>query len=412
MLLEDVNKKNLIFQTLSNVLIESFSSHVLPMVKQHIAILIDVNFEFVERRWANLSEYIEFYQNDLLYYINGSKETRLKFIDTFEKKFIEKANNRILPEIVSKVSEYYVDLSMKEMRQYISESKDAKELILQLVDKVLIEIACTNRVMSQNNSSPNIDTGNAFANAIVKEIQKIIDSLINDERYSFSTFYLQYQKKFADTMQYFFIEAREVPYASSIIDGIALESISDAENELEILPDFSINKDDLINGFVSKADNSKAKIEFTPEDCIKEDCQRERYLEEMDKALVEKEKQDLITRKSCKIRENDTGYSYEILFDEILDGARTIVIHDSYIVRNYQLNNLAKFCAVAKKLGNPEKIKLITKQCNKNEIDDSLKEFKQNLKMHKIEFEVEYSTTIMIDVLNLTTGGLLFLVSD
>jgi ATP-dependent Lon protease len=82
------------------------------------------------------------------------------------------------------------------------------------------------------------------------------------------------------------------------------------------------------------------------------------------------------------------------LFGDVLPGARSIIIHDSYIEKDHQLENLIKFCSMAKKICSPEKIKLITKQCNKIKIDEKLKEFKQNLKKHKIEFEVEYSPTI------------------
>jgi hypothetical protein len=392
MLKDDVDKYKQLFDLLNNSFVEIFLSSIYQNIAKQIQDTVRANFEYAENRWRSSSEDTKPYKKELLYYLNGCKETRIKFIDTFNKILIGKIDKNLLPKIYSEVSEYYIKLSMQEMRKYISEDQDSKALIIQLANKFRNDINYANKIMYMDGYAKILDSDTV--RSIQIEIKKIISSFINEEKSLFQIYYSQHCKRYSDTIQYYFLQGREGSIAKSAFDDFALESISEAEDEVKTLPDFSINKAELIKNFSYLTATNIRQINYTPEDYIREDYEISHRLDEMEKLMVGKEEQECIEKRSLKICENDTGYSYEKLFGDVLPGSRSIIIHDSYIEKDHQLKNLINFCCVAKKLGSPERIKLVTKQCNKIKIDEKLKEFKQNIKMHKIEFEVEYSSTI------------------
>ena len=67
--------------------------------------------------------------------------------------------------------------------------------------------------------------------------------------------------------------------------------------------------------------------------------------------------------KSLDIRHGDTGYSYDNLFAEYLDGPKTIELQEPYLTNVYQQQNLTRFAEMIVKIGTCKKFMLTTKLC-------------------------------------------------
>ena len=71
--------------------------------------------------------------------------------------------------------------------------------------------------------------------------------------------------------------------------------------------------------------------------------------------ITKEPKDDIIPQgpqpKSLDIRHGDTGYSYDNLFAEYLDGAKNIELQEPYLSNIYQLQNLTRFAEMIVKLG-------------------------------------------------------------
>jgi len=61
-----------------------------------------------------------------------------------------------------------------------------------------------------------------------------------------------------------------------------------------------------------------------------------------------------------EIMDGETGYTYERIFCPYLNTARRIRIEDPYIRLRHQIDNFARFCALAIRIGNVEHIELVT----------------------------------------------------
>ena len=61
-----------------------------------------------------------------------------------------------------------------------------------------------------------------------------------------------------------------------------------------------------------------------------------------------------------EIMDGETGYTYERIFCPYLNSARRIRIEDPYIRLRHQIDNFARFCALAIRIGNVEHIELVT----------------------------------------------------
>lgn len=64
--------------------------------------------------------------------------------------------------------------------------------------------------------------------------------------------------------------------------------------------------------------------------------------------------------KHFTIKYGDTGYTYESLIGDYLDGAKTVTVEDPYIRTTHQIANFVRFCETLIKLSNIKKIVLIT----------------------------------------------------
>lgn len=87
--------------------------------------------------------------------------------------------------------------------------------------------------------------------------------------------------------------------------------------------------------------------------------------------------------KSLDIRHGDTGYSYDNLFAEYLDGAKTIELQEPYLTNVYQQQNLTRFAEMIVKIGTCKKFMLTTKICETLEdtqkVQNSLEQLKAAL---------------------------------
>lgn len=101
---------------------------------------------------------------------------------------------------------------------------------------------------------------------------------------------------------------------------------------------------------------------------------------------------------SLDIRHGDTGYSYDNLFAEYLDGAKMISLQEPYLSNVYQQQNLTRFAEMIVKLGTCKKFVLTTKVCETLEdtqkVQNALEQLKAALADMDVEFEYTFSDLI------------------
>ena len=118
--------------------------------------------------------------------------------------------------------------------------------------------------------------------------------------------------------------------------------------------------------------------------------------------VTEEPKDDIIPQgpqpKSLDIRHGDTGYSYDNLFAEYLDGAKNVELQEPYLSNIYQLQNLTRFAEMIVKLGTCKKFSLTTKICESTEdtqrLQTALEQLKAALADMGVEFEYTFSGLI------------------
>ena len=102
--------------------------------------------------------------------------------------------------------------------------------------------------------------------------------------------------------------------------------------------------------------------------------------------------------KALSIRYGDTGYSYDKLFAEYLEGAKVIELQEPYLSHGYQMQNLTRFAETIVKVGDCKKITLITKMGETidetQKIQDGLEQLKAVLQDTGIDFEYTFSDLI------------------
>ena len=102
--------------------------------------------------------------------------------------------------------------------------------------------------------------------------------------------------------------------------------------------------------------------------------------------------------KTLSIRYGDTGYSYDKLFAEYLEGAKSIELQEPYLSHGYQLQNLTRFAETIAKIGDCKKITLTTKMGDTiddtKRIQDGLEQLKAALQDIDIDFEFTFSDLI------------------
>src|SRR5207245_4400517 len=97
-----------------------------------------------------------------------------------------------------------------------------------------------------------------------------------------------------------------------------------------------------------------------------------------------------LKEKHFTIHYGDTGHSYEKIFGPYLAGAKQIQVDDPYIRLPHQIANFTRFCELAVKTGDAQKIRLVTgadDQSKEVEISEKLDALADDLKQHSIILE-------------------------
>ena len=111
--------------------------------------------------------------------------------------------------------------------------------------------------------------------------------------------------------------------------------------------------------------------------------------------------------KHIKIYYGDIGYSYENVFKDYLIGAKSIKIQDPYIRQNHQISNFIKLAELIVKIGDCNKIHLITSADDTEQEARNKYAFDQianSLYENDVEFTVEFSETIHDRQIELSNG--------
>jgi ATP-dependent Lon protease len=101
--------------------------------------------------------------------------------------------------------------------------------------------------------------------------------------------------------------------------------------------------------------------------------------------------------KQLKVYYGDIGYSYEDVFKDYLEGANSVTIQDPYIRQKHQVSNFLRLAEVIVKIGDCNKIHLITSADNNEQEMENKLAFKQignSLYENEIEFTFEFSNTV------------------
>jgi ATP-dependent Lon protease len=88
------------------------------------------------------------------------------------------------------------------------------------------------------------------------------------------------------------------------------------------------------------------------------------------------------TERHFTIHYGSTGYSYDSIVGPYLSGAKEVTIEDPYIRATHQVQNLVRFCEMVVRLGNINRINLITgfdDDTSLSDVEDKLTELKQSL---------------------------------
>jgi ATP-dependent Lon protease len=106
---------------------------------------------------------------------------------------------------------------------------------------------------------------------------------------------------------------------------------------------------------------------------------------------------DALVQKTVRIKDGETGQSYQRLFGPYLKGARVIHVTDPYIRTEYQIRNFLAFTNIIDPSFGPVKLILTTtaentyqEQTNAKKLD----KLKDSLAKHGIEFSYEFNQTI------------------
>jgi superfamily I DNA and RNA helicase len=100
---------------------------------------------------------------------------------------------------------------------------------------------------------------------------------------------------------------------------------------------------------------------------------------------------------SVKIKENETGYSYQSLFLPYLKDSKDIIVNDPYIRLPHQIKNLIAFCHMLIPNDGLLNIHLTTgfdNDLNKNDLEKVFSDLQQSLVKNRIKFTYEFDEKI------------------
>jgi hypothetical protein len=98
-----------------------------------------------------------------------------------------------------------------------------------------------------------------------------------------------------------------------------------------------------------------------------------------------------------KIRQDDTGYTYEKIFGAYLMGAKIIRIQDPYIRKNFQIHNFIRLCKLIAKIGDAAEVHLITGSDDSNQrhdIEKKLSWIQKSLEKYKVKLFLDFNDKV------------------
>lgn len=107
-----------------------------------------------------------------------------------------------------------------------------------------------------------------------------------------------------------------------------------------------------------------------------------------------------------EIAEGATGYTYERIFRPYMDGAQGIVIEDPYVSLPHQIDNLARFCALAVRLAAVKSIVLLTGngKADTDDPDSRLETLRRDLHSRGVEFTWKRNAALHDREVRFSTG--------
>lgn len=115
-----------------------------------------------------------------------------------------------------------------------------------------------------------------------------------------------------------------------------------------------------------------------------------------------------LSDKTINIIYGDTGYSYENMFGDYMQGAKEIELQEPYLGMYFQLNNLVAFAELICKIGDCKKFHLRTKPCDTAEetveMQKALDEIKNAMADQGVDMDYVFTTVIHDRYIKLSNG--------
>lgn len=149
--------------------------------------------------------------------------------------------------------------------------------------------------------------------------------------------------------------------------------------------------------------------EPTPEETVdKEEQALLDFFGEKDSTSIE---EPALTAKTIRIKEGDTGYSYQNLFGDYLKGAKKIYITDPYVRLEYQVRNFVTFASLLDASDGEITLHLTTSAEDMSQqeiVSGKLRDLAAGLAKHGIRFTYEFKPTIHDRKISLDNGWAIY----
>jgi ATP-dependent Lon protease len=114
-----------------------------------------------------------------------------------------------------------------------------------------------------------------------------------------------------------------------------------------------------------------------------------------------------LKEKHFRIFYGDTGFGYDSIFGNYLRGAKSIEVEDPFIRSQHQIQNFIRFCELLVKIGDAEKITLITGSddpSQKKEAQERFESLRESLANVNVGFELKFADKIHDREIRLSSG--------
>ena len=133
-----------------------------------------------------------------------------------------------------------------------------------------------------------------------------------------------------------------------------------------------------------------------------------RFFEEIKEPSVAAEiVEEELSAKTIKIKEGDSGFSYQNIFGPYIKNAKSIYITDPYVRLEYQIRNLILFAGIIDTSEGEVALTLITSsedEYQERYLEQKLKELQASLAEHKIKFNDKFDPNIHDRRIDLDNG--------